>query len=75
MKLRTDCEGAAGYDVAMIEIGGTVGDIESQPFWKQFANAQEFRSAPIFMHLTLCRILLVPANKLSRRNTPLRYCL
>ena len=25
-------EGGAGYDVAMVEIGGTVGDIESQPF-------------------------------------------
>ena len=25
-------EGAAGYDVALLEIGGTVGDIESQPF-------------------------------------------
>ena len=23
---------AEGYDVAIIEIGGTVGDIESQPF-------------------------------------------
>src|SRR5690606_34090032 len=25
-------EGGKGYDVAMVEIGGTVGDIESQPF-------------------------------------------
>lgn len=25
-------EGGTGYDVAMVEIGGTVGDIESQPF-------------------------------------------
>ncbi len=25
-------EGGAGYDIAMVEIGGTVGDIESQPF-------------------------------------------
>ena len=25
-------EGAEGYDVAMVEIGSTVGDIESQPF-------------------------------------------
>ena len=25
-------EGAEGYDIAMVEIGGTVGDIESQPF-------------------------------------------
>ena len=25
-------QGAAGFDVALVEIGGTVGDIESQPF-------------------------------------------
>lgn len=25
-------EGAEGYDIALVEIGGTVGDIESQPF-------------------------------------------
>lgn len=25
-------EGGAGYDVAIVEVGGTVGDIESLPF-------------------------------------------
>lgn len=31
-------EAGVGYDVLMVEIGGTVGDIESLPFWKPFVN-------------------------------------
>ena len=31
-------EGGEGYDVALVEVGGTVGDIESQPFWRRFAS-------------------------------------
>lgn len=31
-------DGATGKDVAIVEIGGTVGDIESLPFWKRFAK-------------------------------------
>ncbi len=48
-------EGAAGYDVAMIEIGGTVGDIESQPFLEAIRQMrQNFgRANTLFMHLTL----------------------
>lgn len=47
--------GAAGYDVAMVEIGGTVGDIESQPFLEAIRQMrQEFkRENTLFMHLTL----------------------
>ncbi|MBN1662150.1 MAG: CTP synthase [Deltaproteobacteria bacterium] len=47
-----DC--ACGYDVAIVEIGGTVGDIESQPFLeaiRQFRN-EVGRQNAIFIHLT-----------------------
>lgn len=48
-------DGAAGFDVAMVEIGGTVGDIESQPFLETIRQMrQEFgRANTLFMHLTL----------------------
>ncbi|RTL12349.1 MAG: CTP synthase [Neisseriaceae bacterium] len=48
-------EGAAGYDVAMIEIGGTVGDIESQPFLEAIRQMRQNlgRANTLFMHLTL----------------------
>ncbi|MGC9975702.1 MAG: CTP synthase, partial [Syntrophales bacterium] len=45
---------AAGFDVAIVEIGGTVGDIESQPFLeaiRQFRN-EVGRQNAIFIHLT-----------------------
>ncbi len=32
IKLRIEQDGAGDADVALVEIGGTVGDIESQPF-------------------------------------------
>ena len=47
-------EGAGDVDVAMVEIGGTVGDIESLPFLE--AIRQMTMSLPgqtLFMHLTL----------------------
>jgi len=28
--------GAGNVDVALVEVGGTVGDIESLPFWKLY---------------------------------------
>ena len=47
--------GAEGYDVALVEIGGTVGDIESLPFLE--AARQLSLRAPenstVFVHLTL----------------------
>ena len=48
-------EGAAGYDVAIVEIGGTVGDIESLPFLEAIRQlgAQLGRSRCMYMHLTL----------------------
>ena len=47
--------GKDSYDFALIEVGGTVGDIESQPFleaFRQFA-ADIGRSNCIFIHVTL----------------------
>ena len=47
-------ENAKGFDVALVEIGGTVGDIESLPFLeavRQFRNEVGKQNA-IFIHLT-----------------------
>lgn len=48
-------EAAAGYDVAMVEVGGTVGDIESQPFLEAIRQMRQElgRTNTLFMHLTL----------------------
>jgi CTP synthase len=45
---------AEGYDVAMIEIGGTVGDIESLPFLEAIRQlGVELGRDAMFIHLTL----------------------
>ncbi|MBN6711693.1 CTP synthase (glutamine hydrolyzing) [Haemophilus haemoglobinophilus] len=48
-------DGAAGYDVVIVEVGGTVGDIESLPFLEALRQlaVQVGREHTIFMHLTL----------------------
>lgn len=48
-------EGAEGFDIAMVEIGGTVGDIESQPFLEAIRQlgVEVGRDRAMFMHLTL----------------------
>jgi CTP synthase len=48
-------EGAEGSDIAMVEIGGTVGDIESLPFMEAIRQmgVEVGRNNAIFMHLTL----------------------
>jgi CTP synthase len=48
-------EATEGYDVALVEIGGTVGDIESLPFLEAIRQIRTERGAEkaIFMHLTL----------------------
>ena len=47
-------QAAEGYDVALIEIGGTVGDIESLPFLEAIRQlGHEYGHNAIFMHLTL----------------------
>jgi CTP synthase len=48
-------EGAGDVDVALVEIGGTVGDIESQPFLEAIRQLRVEVGAKraLFMHLTL----------------------
>jgi CTP synthase len=48
-------EATQGYDVALVEIGGTVGDIESQPFLEAIRQIriEHGAQAAMFMHLTL----------------------
>ena len=48
-------EGAEGADIAMVEIGGTVGDIESQPFLEAIRQlgTELGRERAMYMHLTL----------------------
>lgn len=48
-------EGASGFDVALVEIGGTVGDIESQPFLEAVRQLRidVGSNRAMFMHLTL----------------------
>ncbi len=47
--------GAEGADVALVEVGGTVGDIESLPFLEAIRqmSIEEGRGHTCFMHLTL----------------------
>ena len=48
-------EAVAGFDVGLIEIGGTVGDIESLPFLEAIRQIRTERGQEkaVFMHLTL----------------------
>ncbi|MUH73117.1 CTP synthase [Psychrosphaera haliotis] len=48
-------EGAEGHDVAIVEVGGTVGDIESQPFLEALRQlgTELGRENAMYMHLTL----------------------
>lgn len=47
--------GSEGYDVAMVEIGGTVGDIESLPFLEAIRQmgVELGREQALYIHLTL----------------------
>ncbi len=47
--------GAEGADVALVEVGGTVGDIESLPFLEAIRQMgiEEGRNSTCFIHLTL----------------------
>ncbi len=48
-------EGGKGYDVTLVEIGGTVGDIESQPFLEAVRQlkVELGRERSLLIHLTL----------------------
>lgn len=52
-------DGSEGYDIAFIEIGGTVGDIESQPFLEAIRQlaTEVGRERTLFIHLTLVPFL------------------
>lgn len=52
---------AAGYDVALVEVGGTVGDIESLPFLEAIRqlSIEVGRANSLFMHLTLLPYIAV----------------
>jgi CTP synthase len=59
-------EAAEGHDVCIIEVGGTVGDIEGMPFLealRQFAH-EEDESDRLFIHVTL-----VPYSKNGEQKT------
>ena len=58
-----------GYDIAMIEIGGTVGDIESLPFLEAIRQlGVEYGRNAMFMHLTLVPFLRA-ANEIKTKPT------
>ncbi|MDA3807501.1 MAG: CTP synthase [Thiomicrorhabdus sp.] len=52
---------AAGFDVVMVEVGGTVGDIESLPFLEAIRqlSLEVGRGRSLFMHLTLLPYIAV----------------
>ena len=58
---------AEGFDVAMIEIGGTVGDIESLPFLEAIRQlGVEKHCKTLFMHLTLVPYLRAAKEKKTK---------
>ena len=48
-------DAAAGYDIALVEVGGTVGDIESQPFLEAIRQMrfELGHERTVFLHVTL----------------------
>ncbi|WP_457913993.1 glutamine hydrolyzing CTP synthase [Candidatus Gillettellia adelgis] len=48
-------EGGAGYDIVLVEVGGTVGDIESLPFLEAIRQmaVEVGRDYTLYIHLTL----------------------
>jgi CTP synthase len=66
---RNVVQAAEGFDVAMIEIGGTVGDIESLPFLEAIRQmGVEYGRQAMFMHLTLVPYLKA-ANEIKTKPT------
>ena len=60
--------GAGDADVCLVEIGGTVGDIESLPFLEAIRQmGVEFgRERAIYIHLTLCLLYTSPSQRDQR---------
>jgi CTP synthase len=62
-------QASAGYDVALVEIGGTVGDIESLPFLEAIRQlGVEYGRNAMYMHLTLVPYLRA-ANEIKTKPT------
>ena len=61
---------AEGHDIAIVEIGGTVGDIESQPFIEAIRQmgTEIGRERALFIHLTLVPFL-GPAGEVKTKPT------
>jgi len=61
--------GAGDADVCMVEIGGTVGDIESLPFLEAIRQmgVEQGRNAVVYMHLTL--VPTVGASEIKTKPT------
>ena len=72
-----DVAKADGADVVITEIGGTVGDIESQPFLEPSARSRRksARTTRSTSTSRCCRTSLLPASsRRSRRSTASRNC-
>jgi CTP synthase len=62
-------QASEGYDVALVEIGGTVGDIESLPFLEAIRQlGVEYGRRAMFVHLTLVPFLRA-ANEIKTKPT------
>ena len=62
-------QASAGYDVTLVEIGGTVGDIESLPFLEAIRQlGVEYGRNAMFIHLTLVPFLRA-ANEIKTKPT------
>ncbi|MCL1036242.1 CTP synthase [Shewanella corallii] len=63
-------EGGEGHDVAIVEIGGTVGDIESLPFLESIRQlgVELGRDRTMYMHLTLVPFI-GPAQEVKTKPT------
>ncbi|MGI2259124.1 CTP synthase [Shewanella sp. GXUN23E] len=63
-------EGGEGHDVAIVEIGGTVGDIESLPFLESIRQlgVELGRDRSMYMHLTLVPFI-GPAQEVKTKPT------
>jgi CTP synthase len=61
---RSVFQGAAGADVCMVEIGGTVGDIESLPFLEAIRQmgVELGRERALYIHLTLVPFISVASE-------------
>lgn len=62
-------QASEGYDVTLVEIGGTVGDIESLPFLEAIRQlGVEYGRSAMFIHLTLVPFLRA-ANEVKTKPT------